>query len=216
MRTNNDATRVTAQSLKTDAKRPRSAEHAEDVASTEPSLAAYVAGVSHIRAEGSALDAEGRASSRQRRATATAAESGWKQALRLHGREKYEQSSTTLGAQGRHGGESKESSDCVAGMHGSLTLEEQSSRAELASTGNNVNGGEHVLGQDMLLADLRAWLGGLERIADADQLAALLTQQDVSLATLALLTVDELAATGIGEDAARNLLTRITSRTTLS
>lgn len=210
----NDATRVTAQSLKPDAKRPRSAEHAEDVVSTEPSLAAYVPGVSPIRAEGSA-DAEGRTSSRQRRATAAAAESGWKQALRLHGREKYEHSSTALGAQGRHGGESKESSDCVAGMHGSLTLEEQSSRAELASTGNNVNGGEHVLGQDMLLADLRAWLGGLDRIADADQLAALLTQQDVSLATLALLTVDELAATGIGEDAARNLLTHITSRTTL-
>ena len=41
---------------------------------------------------------------------------------------------------------------------------------------------------------LRAWVDGLERIGDAEQVVALLVESEVSLANLGLFTVDELAA----------------------
>ncbi len=49
---------------------------------------------------------------------------------------------------------------------------------------------------------LRAWVGGLERIGDAEQVVALLVRSEVPLANLGSFTVDELAATSIGEAAA--------------
>jgi hypothetical protein len=52
---------------------------------------------------------------------------------------------------------------------------------------------------DTLLAELRAWVGGLERIGDAEQVVALLLQGKVSLANLGLFTVDELAGTSVGD-----------------
>jgi hypothetical protein len=51
-------------------------------------------------------------------------------------------------------------------------------------------------------------VGGLERIGDAEQVVALLVQSEVSLANLGAFTVDELAATGIGEAAACELLSQ--------
>ena len=55
-------------------------------------------------------------------------------------------------------------------------------------------------------------MGGLERIGDAAQLTALLVQSEVSLANLGSFTVDELAATGIGEAAACELLSQFKCR----
>ena len=48
-----------------------------------------------------------------------------------------------------------------------------------------------------LLDELRAWVGGLERIGDAEQMVALLLQNEVSLANLGLFSVDDLAAIGL-------------------
>ena len=48
-----------------------------------------------------------------------------------------------------------------------------------------------------LLDELRAWVGGLERICDAEQMVALLLQNEVSLANLGLFSVDDLAALGL-------------------
>ena len=50
-------------------------------------------------------------------------------------------------------------------------------------------------GRDALLDELREWVGGLERIGDAEQVAAVLVRE-VPLANLGSFTVDELAATG--------------------
>ncbi len=68
--------------------------------------------------------------------------------------------------------------------------------------------------RDTLLAELRAWVGGLdsERIGDAERVVALLLQGEVSLANLGLFTVDELAGTGIGEAAACELLSQFKCR----
>jgi hypothetical protein len=63
-----------------------------------------------------------------------------------------------------------------------------------------------ALGRDAPLDVLRAWVGGLERIGDAEHVVALLVRSEVSLANLGSFTVDELAATGIGEAAAGELL----------
>jgi hypothetical protein len=63
-----------------------------------------------------------------------------------------------------------------------------------------------ALDRDAPLDELRAWVGGLERIGDAEQVVALLVRSEVSLANLGAFTVDELAATGIGEAAAGELL----------
>jgi 2C-methyl-D-erythritol 2,4-cyclodiphosphate synthase len=54
-------------------------------------------------------------------------------------------------------------------------------------------------------------VGGLERIGDAEQVVALLVQSEVSLVNLKLLTVDELAATGVGEAVACELLSQLGS-----
>ena len=58
----------------------------------------------------------------------------------------------------------------------------------------------------------RAGVGGLERIGDAEQVVALLVDSEVSLANLGAFTVDELAAMGIGEAAARELLSQFECR----
>ena len=68
-----------------------------------------------------------------------------------------------------------------------------------------------VLGRDTPLNKLRTWVGGLERIGDAEQVVALLVQSEVSLANLKLFTVDELAATGIGAAVACELLSQLSS-----
>jgi hypothetical protein len=70
-----------------------------------------------------------------------------------------------------------------------------------------------VLGRDTRrnLNKLRTWVGGLERIGDAEQVVALLVQSEVSLDNLKLLTVDELAATGVGEAVACELLSQLSS-----
>jgi uncharacterized C2H2 Zn-finger protein len=68
-----------------------------------------------------------------------------------------------------------------------------------------------VLGRDTPLNKLRMWVGGLERIGDAEQVVALLVQSEVSLVNLKLLTVDELAATGVGEAVACELLSQLSS-----
>jgi hypothetical protein len=59
---------------------------------------------------------------------------------------------------------------------------------------------------------LRAWVGGVERIGDAEQVVAMLLQSKVSLANLGSFTVDELAATGIGEATACELLSQFKCR----
>ena len=59
---------------------------------------------------------------------------------------------------------------------------------------------------------LRAWVDGLERIGDAEQVVALLVRSEVSLANLGAFTVDELAATGIGEAAAGELFRQFECR----
>ena len=69
-----------------------------------------------------------------------------------------------------------------------------------------------ALGRDAPLDELRAWVGGLERIGDAAQLTALLVQSEVSLANLGSFTVDELVAMGIGEAAASELVCQFECR----
>ena len=94
----------------------------------------------------------------------------------------------------------------------SSTSEPQSSSAapRAASCATADGGDAHA--RDTLLAELRAWVGGLERIGDAEQVVALLLQGEVSLANLGLFTVDELAGTGVGEAAACELLSQFMCR----
>jgi hypothetical protein len=61
------------------------------------------------------------------------------------------------------------------------------------------------------LNKLRTWVGGLERIGDAEQVVALLVQSEVSLVNLKWFTVDELAASGVGEAVACELLSQLSS-----
>ena len=56
-----------------------------------------------------------------------------------------------------------------------------------------------------LLDELRTWVGGLERIGDAEQVVALLVQNEVSLANLGSLSVDDLATIGMPKPVAREL-----------
>ena len=63
--------------------------------------------------------------------------------------------------------------------------------------------------RDTLFDELRAWVGGLERIGDAGLVLALLVRSEVSLANLGLFSVNELAATGMGEAAAGELLSQL-------
>jgi hypothetical protein len=85
------------------------------------------------------------------------------------------------------------------------TTEAQASQAVCSTSGDAAGSGD-ALGRDAPLDALRAWVGGLERIGDAEQVVALLVESEVSLANLGALTIDELAATGIGEVAACELL----------
>jgi hypothetical protein len=52
-------------------------------------------------------------------------------------------------------------------------------------------------------------VGGLERIGDAGLVLALLVRSEVSLANLGLFSVNELAATGMGEAVAGELLSQL-------
>jgi hypothetical protein len=74
-----------------------------------------------------------------------------------------------------------------------------------------VDGG-HTLRRDTPLDELRAWVGRLQCIDDAEHVVALLVHNEVSLANLGLFTVDELATTGVGETVACELLSRFTGR----
>jgi hypothetical protein len=85
------------------------------------------------------------------------------------------------------------------------TTEAQPSQAVCSTSGDTAY---DALDRDALLDELRAWVVGLERIGDAEQVVALLVQSEVSLANLGAFTVDELAATGIGEAAACELLSQ--------
>ncbi len=91
------------------------------------------------------------------------------------------------------------------------TSEAQGSQAVCSTSGDAAYRGD-ALDRDALLDELRAWVGGLERIGDAEQVVALLVQSEVSLANLGSFTVDELAATGIGEAAACELLSQFECR----
>ena len=79
------------------------------------------------------------------------------------------------------------------------------------TSGDTADRGD-ALGQKAPLDELRAWVGGLERIGDAEQVAALLVDSEVSLANLGSFTVDELAAMGIGEAAASELVCQFEGR----
>jgi hypothetical protein len=94
----------------------------------------------------------------------------------------------------------------------SSTSEPQSSSAAPRAASCATAEGGDVHARDTLLAELRAWVGGLERIGDAEQVVALLLQGEVSLANLGLFTVDELAGTGVGEAVACELLSQFKSR----
>ncbi len=74
-----------------------------------------------------------------------------------------------------------------------------------------VDGG-HTLRRDTPLDELRAWVGRLQCIDDAEHVVALLVHNEVSLANLGLFTVDELATMGVGETVACELLSRFTGR----
>jgi hypothetical protein len=88
------------------------------------------------------------------------------------------------------------------------TSEAQASQAVCSTSGDTACRGD-ALGRDALLDELRAWVGGLERIGDAEQVVALLVESEVSLANLG---VDELAAMGIGEAAASELVCQFECR----
>jgi hypothetical protein len=91
------------------------------------------------------------------------------------------------------------------------TTEAQASQAACSTSGDAAYRGD-PLGRHAPLDELRAWVGGLERIGDAEQVVALLVESEVSLANLGAFTVDELAATGIGEAAASELFRQFECR----
>ena len=91
------------------------------------------------------------------------------------------------------------------------TTEAQASQAACSTSGDAAYRSD-ALGRHAPLDELRAWVGGLERIGDAEQVVALLLQGEVSLANLGLFTVDELAGTGVGEAAACELLSQFQCR----
>jgi hypothetical protein len=91
------------------------------------------------------------------------------------------------------------------------TTEAQASQAACFNSGDTAERGD-ALARDAPLDELRAWVGGLEHLGDAEQVVALLVRSEVSLANLGSFTVDELAATGIGEAAACELLSQFKCR----
>jgi hypothetical protein len=91
------------------------------------------------------------------------------------------------------------------------TSEAQASQAVCSTSSDTACRGD-ALARDAPLDELRAWVGGLERIGDAEQVVALLVRSEVSLANLGAFTVDELAAMGIGEAAASELVCQFECR----
>jgi hypothetical protein len=91
------------------------------------------------------------------------------------------------------------------------TTEAQPSQAVCSTSGETAERGD-APDRDAPLDELRAWVGGLECIGDAEQVVALLVESEVSLANLGAFRVDELAAMGIGEAAARELLSQFECR----
>jgi hypothetical protein len=120
-----------------------------------------------------------------------------------HGRRKLECRECGGSAICPHGRIKYTCKDCLL-MRRSTTAA-QASLAVCSSSGDTADRGD-ALDRDAPLDELRAWVGGLERIGDAEQVVALLVESEVSLANLGSFTVDELAATGIGEAAACELL----------
>jgi hypothetical protein len=59
---------------------------------------------------------------------------------------------------------------------------------------------------------LWTWVAGLERIRDANRVVAILVRNEVSLASLALFTVKDLADMGIPKSAAKELLAQLSVR----
>ncbi len=90
------------------------------------------------------------------------------------------------------------------------TSQSQASQAVCSNSGDTAERGD-ALCRDAL-DELRAWVGGLERIGDAEHVVALLVRSEVTLANLGSFTVDELAATGIGEAAACEVLSQFKCR----
>ncbi len=91
----------------------------------------------------------------------------------------------------------------------------QASQAVCSNPGDTACRGD-ALGRDTLLDELRdelpAWVGGLGGIGDAELVVALLERSEVSMTNLGSFTVDELAATGISEAAACELLSQLKCR----
>ncbi len=102
-----------------------------------------------------------------------------------------------------HGKDKYACKDCLHMRR--LTSEAQASQAVCSTSSDTAYRGD-ALDRDALLDELRAWVGGLERIGDAEQVVALLVQSEVSLANLGAFTVAELLAMGIGEAAASQLV----------
>ncbi len=96
------------------------------------------------------------------------------------------------------------------------TIEKSEAHASQAVCSTSCDSAERgdALRRDALLDELRALVGELERIGDAEQVVALLVRSEVSLANLGAFPVDELAATGTGEAAAceLELLSQFTCR----
>jgi hypothetical protein len=91
------------------------------------------------------------------------------------------------------------------------TSEAEASQAVCPTSGDTACRGD-ALDRDALLDELRAWVGGLERIGESEQVVALLVESEVSLANLGSFRVDELAAMGIGEAAASELVCQFECR----
>ena len=72
------------------------------------------------------------------------------------------------------------------------------------------------LAADMLLDEMRAWLGGLVNIGDTDKLSALLAQNEISLRNIKSFSVGELEATGIDAAVATELLSDFNASTSTS
>jgi hypothetical protein len=111
-----------------------------------------------------------------------------------------------------HGKNKNSCKDCLLVRRS--TTEAQASQAFVCSSSGDTDTADRggALGRDALLHELRAWVGGLERIGDAEQVVALLVRSEVSLANLGSFTFDELAATGIAEAAACELLSQFKCR----
>ncbi len=126
-----------------------------------------------------------------------------------HGKDKYRCKQCGGSAICAHGKNKYSCKDCL--LMRRSTTEAQASQAACSTSGDTAYRGD-ALGRHAPLDELRAWVGGLECIGDAEQVVALLVQSEVTLANLGAFTVDELAATGIGEAAASELFRQFECR----